>query len=188
MKTRHTDDFSQGDFWLPRSEPTIPPPPLLTKERLAANKLSVDFPRRFRAMIQKSDRCWLWTGPTNDDGYGLAGRGSPFRGAILTHRASWLIHFGPIPQGQCVLHQCDNPPCCRPDHLFLGTHRMNMEDKARKRRGTAGRRGVSHKLGSELIEVQDLAKYRIFSQTEIARQYGISRARVSQVAREAQSK
>jgi predicted XRE-type DNA-binding protein len=63
-----------------------------------------------------------------------------------------------------------------------------MEDKKLKGRGTGGRKGISHKLGPELIEVQDLAKYRIFSQAEIARQYGISRARVSQVAREAQNK
>lgn len=49
------------------------------------------------------------------------------------HRVSWLIHFGPIPPGLYVCHKCDNHPCVRPDHLFLGTPGQNVVDSYTKR-------------------------------------------------------
>lgn len=77
--------------------------------------------------------CWEWTGARNRDGYGATG----ILGATSAHRASWILHFGPIPAGMNVLHKCDNPPCVNPDHLFLGTHSDNMKDcwqKGRRKR------------------------------------------------------
>ncbi len=50
------------------------------------------------------------------------------------HRASWQISFGPIPDGLQVLHTCDNPPCCNPAHLFLGTQLDNIYDMCAKGR------------------------------------------------------
>lgn len=52
----------------------------------------------------------------------------------LAHRAAWMLHVGEIPAGMLVLHSCDNPPCVRPDHLFLGTHAVNTADMMRKGR------------------------------------------------------
>ncbi len=51
------------------------------------------------------------------------------------HRAAWVAYHGPIPNGLHVLHACDLPLCINPDHLFLGTHFDNMDDKERKGRG-----------------------------------------------------
>lgn len=69
--------------------------------------------------------CWVYTGATDRRGYG--------RPAIKTkryyaHRRSYEIHKGPIPDGMLVLHSCDNPPCCNPEHLSLGLDADNHRD------------------------------------------------------------
>lgn len=73
------------------------------------------------------DACWLWQGHCDRGGYGrLAG--------ARAHREAWVQTFGPIPDGLWVLHRCDNPPCCNPRHLFLGTPKDNTRDMMEKGR------------------------------------------------------
>lgn len=78
-------------------------------------------------------RCWLWTASTVRAGYGQM-RGRDQRTTLSTHQVSWRIHNGPIPEGMCVLHHCDNPPCVNPDHLWLGTRLDNNRDRIKKGR------------------------------------------------------
>ncbi len=89
---------------------------------------------RFWPKVAKTADCWEWTARRNPKGYGQTtardGRG------VLAHRLSWELHFGPIPVGMLVCHHCDNPPCVRPDHLFLGTRQANARDSVRKGRQT----------------------------------------------------
>lgn len=78
------------------------------------------------------------------------------------HRISWQLHFGPIPLGMWVLHHCDNPPCVRPDHLFLGTHPENMADRMAKGRnvlsGGKGERQRSARLTErQVAEIREWA-------------------------------
>jgi hypothetical protein len=98
-------------------------------------KYQVPIVDRFWARVQKSDGCWEWTGAVNsrNGGYGVIGI-SGSRKLTVTHRLSWEIHHGPIPDGLWVLHRCDNRKCCNPEHLFLGTHADNMRDMTAKGR------------------------------------------------------
>jgi hypothetical protein len=149
----------------------------------------VDFPKRFRAKIQKGEdgECWLWTGGKVDGAYGQCTRGAPFRGMVLAHRAAWILSRGPIPEGLDALHNCpggDCPGCVDPAHLWLGCHGENMRDKIGKGRTTAGLRGVSHKLSAELaMQIGDLAKHRIFPRAQIASEYAVSKECVKQIVR-----
>lgn len=86
--------------------------------------------------IDKETGCHLWTGCRNSFGYGLMRVG---KGLARAHRMAWEAKFGPIPEGMVVMHTCDNPPCCNPEHLKLGTHGDNNRDRVKKGRGKGAR-------------------------------------------------
>ncbi len=90
-----------------------------------------------------SDACWPWQRARNRRGYGRVGARRVYR---LAHRMAWEITFGAIPLGTFVLHHCDNPPCCNPAHLFLGSHDENMADMVRKGRQLKGSLKAQAKL------------------------------------------
>ncbi len=83
--------------------------------------------------LQITDSCWLWTGTVNEKGYGHIVHHQKLWKA---HRLAWFFKNGEIPNGLCVLHRCDNPPCCNPAHLFLGTLADNHADMMSKGRGS----------------------------------------------------
>lgn len=96
---------------------------------------------RFWKHVDTTGACWVWTaakvGGDMSMGHGVMRLQDPVRNALV-HRVSWELHYGPIPDGFCVLHRCDNPPCVRPDHLFLGTKADNTADMMRKGRKRGG--------------------------------------------------
>jgi hypothetical protein len=78
------------------------------------------------------DACWPWLGTRDHDGYGVIGDDA--RRQMRAHRLAWERVNGPLPPGRYVLHHCDNPPCCNPAHLFVGTIADNNHDMIRKGR------------------------------------------------------
>lgn len=76
--------------------------------------------------------CWIWLGTVNSRGYGTISMGTRRE---YVHRLVWrLVHKRPIPKGMVMLHRCDTPLCCNPDHVRPASHRANMHDMVSKDR------------------------------------------------------
>lgn len=137
-------------------------------------------PDRLWSKVEKAapDQCWEWKGYRNPLGYGQVGRGRRSDGLCLTHVAAWETAHGPVPSGLFVCHACDNPPCCNPSHLFLGTIADNSADMVRKARHRFGSRHPNAKLDDQKV----LAIRTRFDAGErpqaLADEYGVSRATV----------
>ncbi|MFD4912850.1 hypothetical protein ACFWNR_06460 [Streptomyces virginiae] len=134
---------------------------------------------RFWEKVDKTPNCWIWTGARDRAGYGLLGGNAPMRAA---HRLSRLLAVG-NPGDQHVLHRCDNPPCVRPDHLFVGDDATNHADMAAKLRSTWGEKNAHAKLTEgEVRQIRALLAQGMLHR-EIAGQFGISRGTVSDIHR-----
>ena len=146
----------------------------------------------FWPKVDKSGECWIWTGYIRPAGYGMVGLPGQ-RKTIDAHRASWMLAYGSIPVGAFVCHHCDNPPCVRPDHLFIGTALMNSRDAVAKGRIASTRaRGMAS--GNGRLTDEQIAEIRCRhiagihparktggSSTELAREFGITKQYVWQL-------
>jgi hypothetical protein len=141
-------------------------------------------PYRFAKSYIKDDvsGCWIWQGKSRSGNCRLYGRITVDGKIVPAHRYSWELHNQKkIPKGVFVLHKCDNPECVNPDHLFLGTHKDNMDDKVRKGRQASGeslshprakgsRNGLSKLTEKQAIEIFNDPR----SQRLLAKKYGVS--------------
>ena len=132
---------------------------------------AIPIERRFFKYVDRSGECWVWTGWRTCKGYGsirLNGKNA------AAHRVSWEIHNGPIPGGLFVLHHCDNPPCVRPEHLFVGTAKDNTHDMIGKSRHAHGERHHARKLNPESVRAIR-ARYAVggVSMASLAAEYGV---------------
>lgn len=151
-----------------------------TPRQIELQDLTPEFLKRFWSRIHKSDGCWEWIGGRDRRGYGYIGLDASFGKSrtIKTHRAAWTIHYGLIPEGLCVLHHCDNPPCVRPDHLFVGTNLDNIINKMEKGRAALPmNRGEGHglaKLNAEqVLQIRELYATGKFSYREVGERFGV---------------
>jgi len=123
--------------------------------------------------------CWLWTGATNKHGQGSIQRGIGSQSLILAARASWIIHYGVIPEDTpCVLHHCDVPRCIRPTHLWLGTKKQNSMDMVAKGRHRGGAPVGTRRVLTPEQHREMLAFYPGMSIKTIASQFGIGETTV----------
>lgn len=127
----------------------------------------------FWARVTKGDDCWLWAGSLVK-GYGV------FTGRrYLAHRVAYRLHFGIDPGPLFVCHHCDNPRCCRPDHLFLGTNQDNQRDCSRKARRSGEKHGNSKLCDVEVNEILRSSK----SHAELGEQYGVTAEAIGVIRR-----
>lgn len=137
---------------------------------------------RFWEKVNKTDGCWLWTASLDSSGYGHIAEGRKLR---LAHRLSWEIHFGPIPNGLLVCHECDVRSCVNPGHLFLGTNTDNMRDMSAKGRSHAPRKsmqparqgesnGRAKLNGAQVRELRRLYASGDYTLTQLSVPFGVS--------------
>ncbi len=123
------------------------------------------------------------------------------RKQFSTHRISYQLHFGPIPEGMLVCHHCDNVKCVRPDHLFVGTSQDNTSDMMKKGRYVTnpGEKHYTYRR-PELIRKGEKAPYRKLTEEiirdirasyvprkvtlyDLADKYGVSYSLIGQIVR-----
>lgn len=130
--------------------------------------------------------CWLWVGATQTNGYGQIYDGARVQ---LAHRVSYEMHKGNIGEADCVLHECDNPACVNPDHLWLGNQDANMKDMAKKGRSNRrwkirGTDVVFSKLcATDVIEIRTKYASGGASQRKLAADYGVTQPAIGAVIR-----
>ena len=125
------------------------------------------------------DDCWEWRGAKNRGGYGVVHAGGQPRKILKTHRVSWELANGPIPEGMCVLHHCDTPNCVNPRHLFLGTIADNNQDMKNKGRGARGEQISQAKLTEQGVHGVRRMLRRGVSPKVIADKSGVSTSTIS---------
>lgn len=132
------------------------------------------------------DGCWEWTGGKDRRGYGQIGECGVGGRTLRAHRVVYEMMVGPIPAGMELCHRCDNPGCVRPDHMFIGTHWDNMQDRNRKGRvKKPDNRGENN--GRALLTVSDVKRVRFvlslgYNQCQVARFFEVNRTTIRSIA------
>ncbi len=136
---------------------------------------------RFHAKYERRPgRCWEWTAHRNSWGYGRFRCGKRL---WLAPRFQWVLCRGRIPRGKLVLHNCDNPGCVNPNHLWLGTNMDNSKDKIAKGRdrplrGVANGRAILTE--SDVREIRSLAEDGV-SIREMAEHYDVGESTIGYI-------
>lgn len=139
----------------------------------------MDDATRFWAKVDRRSLfdCWPWTGAKEGLGYGVVRRAS---GVFKAHRRAYELAVGPIPDGLIVRHICDNPPCCNPSHLAIGTHADNVADKVSR-----GRQARGEGNGRAVLSIEDVRAIRDRAPSEtvaaLAREYRVDRRTITYI-------
>lgn len=140
--------------------------------------------KRFWARVQKSDDCWLWTGYIERaDGYGryyLEGS----RRKVGAHRIAYELTYGPVPANLYICHHCDNPPCVRPDHLFVGSQADNVADCIDKDRFVSGERnGMAKLTEADVRAIRERYQQGGVTHQQLANELGVTKTLVGLIVR-----
>jgi hypothetical protein len=144
---------------------------------------------RFWERVERGSdgECWPWR---KKSGAPHAGHAKLFFGDgatrtfLYAHRISYELHFGAIPAGLYVLHKCDNPPCCNPAHLFLGTHVDNVRDAVAKGLHARGERSGHAKLTDQAVrEIRSLYARGGVSLSDLSKVFGVNPTAIHKIVR-----
>lgn len=124
------------------------------------------------------NECWLWTGATRRRGYGVF---SVECRDYVAHRLVFQVATGTDPGDNYVCHKCDNPRCCNPAHLFLGTPTDNVRDMLAKGRARPPRGEQHHSAKLTIEQVRDIRRRRAAGEKliDLSREFGVGDARLS---------
>ena len=128
--------------------------------------------------IGGQDDCWNWMRSRDRKGYGKFGVGSMKDGTRrieIASRMAWIVTNGEIPSGMFVCHRCDNPPCCNPSHLYLGSCADNLREMHEKGRYIA----KTWLTSVQVAEIRTLLSSQ--SNASIARIFGVSPSAISRI-------
>jgi len=128
------------------------------------------------------DYCWLWTKSTRKGGYGhVKWEGKD----CCAHRLSYQFWYKcDIPSNLEVCHKCDNPKCCNPTHLFLGTTLDNVRDKVTKNRQARGTTNGKSKLTEDdVTKIKFLYKTKAITYTELGQMFCVSKSAIAHIIR-----
>ena len=138
----------------------------------------------YRVNIHKDTKeCWEFAGNRKAAGYcGLRINNK----IVKAHRYAYESFFRKkIPKGLLVCHKCDNPPCCNPYHLFIGTQKDNMQDMVKKGRGN--RKGGTMVSGEKTWnskftekQVREIRKSNLRNNI-LANKYNVSPSTISRI-------
>jgi hypothetical protein len=140
----------------------------------------------FWAKVQRGSaaECWNWQASRKGHGYGVFSvTKSPLRGTFRAHRVAYYLTHGPIGADSVVMHSCDNPACCNPAHLFLGSQQENMADMWRKGRGKpgCGVRGEKNRLAKLNEAAIRLIRASKCPGIELAQNYGVTPTLITRI-------
>jgi len=124
--------------------------------------------------------CWEWNKALFKDGYGQMQEGGKSQRA---HIVSFRAFKGNVQKGMQVCHTCDNPKCVNPEHLFLGTHQDNMNDRCIKGRTASGARNGNSKLNEAQVSIIRLLREFGYEQQRVATYFDISIITISRIHR-----
>ena len=152
-------------------------PPGIQLEYTPGSRTTITYTAyRFWKRVRMGPGCWEWTGPLARGGYGLFG--SPHVPSKRAHRVAWMLVNGIIPSEISVCHRCDNRLCCRPDHLFLGSHADNNADMQRKGRGNSfGRQTLSTDQVHQILVRHQAGETGV----ALARRFGVGTSQISRI-------
>jgi hypothetical protein len=133
--------------------------------------------------VTRPDACWAWQGRTNP----RRGNYGEFQLRFYryrSHRTAYFLHYGVDPLENAVCHKCDNPLCCNPAHLWLGTRADNSADMKAKGRQSKGEHRKLAKLTNEKAKAIFIAYHRReASSYQLAAKYGVSSSVILSIAR-----